>query len=180
MNKNSRKPRWPWLLSRRRDAAVDALSQLDTDWLGVVVSRDDVESKDISSTLDTLSSLLVDRASVQKYQGRVSISFDGFNDDPREIYEVPEIRRFCTQLDVSFPYCLYFLSMQDPSLKMFAFCLCRVEKDGPGVVRLDEMDLASFFQSHFTAMNRLFSVYSLDEETNRSISDSVVQYFAGR
>ena len=146
------------------------------DWLGVVVSRDDVELNDISSTFSTLSSLLVDEATVRRFQGRVKISFDGFNHDPREIYEIPEIRRFCAKLDKHFPYWLYFLSMEDSSLKAMTFCLCTVENAGPGLASVDR-DLLDFISSHLLAMNELFDRYSLDEETNRSISDNVAKYF---
>ena len=62
-------------------------------------------------------------------------------------------------------------------LKMMAFCLCRIEKEGPGLVVLDNVDLGRFLYSHFAAMNELFATYSLDEQTNRSISDNVSEYF---
>lgn len=153
------------------------LDELGTDGLIAVVSRSDVESNDISTTLDTLSSLLADNATVRRFQGSVAVSFDGFNEDPREIYEIPEIRRFCTELDRHFPYWLYFLSTDDSSLKMMAFCLCSVEKKGSGLVMLDNMDLGRFLHSHFAAMNELFDRHSLDTATNRAISESILKYF---
>ncbi len=147
------------------------------DGLAVVVSHDDVELNNISSTFSTLSSLLVDEATVRRFQGSVSVSFDGFNHDPREIYEIPKIRRFCAELDKHFPYWLYFLSMEDSSLKTMAFCLCTVENAGPGLASVDGDNLLDFISSHLAAMNELFDRYSLDEATNRSISDNVAQYF---
>ena len=188
MKKDSRKSFWSrWFFSRQRNISLDELSEfgvsldklneLGVDWLGVAVSRDDVESNDISSTLGTLSSLLVDDATVRKFQERVNISFDGFDHDPREVYEIPEIRRFCAELDKSFPYWLYFLSTEDSSLKMMAFCLCRVKKKAPGLAMLGRGALGFFLSSHFSAMNELFANYSLDEQTNRSISDNIVNYF---
>lgn len=153
------------------------LEDVGVDWLGVVVSRSDVDNRDISTTLGALSDLLGARATVRRFQGRVSVSFDGFNDDPREIYEIPEIRRFCADLDAQFPYWLYFLSTADSSLKMMAFCLCKVEKRGPGLVMLNNTDLGHFLYSHFAAMNDLFHQHSLDEATNRVVSDTVLKYF---
>ena len=147
------------------------------DGLVVVVSRDDVELNDISSTFSALSGLLVDEATVRRFQGSVTVSFDGFNHDPREIYEIPEIRCFCAELDKHFPYWLYFLSMDDSSLKMMAFCLCEIENAGPGLASVDGDNLLGFIYPHLAAMNELFDRYSLDEATNRSISDNVVKYF---
>ena len=153
------------------------LDDMGVDWLGVVVSRSDVEKNDISATLSTLSSLLNDNATVRRFQGRVNVSFDGFNEDRREIYEIPEIRRFCAKLDRHFPYWLYFLPTADSSLKMMTFCLCRVEKQGPGLVTLNGTDLGRFLYSHFGAMNELFDRHSLDEATNQAISNNILKYF---
>ena len=50
---------------------------LGADWLGVVVDRDDVETNDVSKTLRTLSTLLADRDTVERFQGRVEIPFHG-------------------------------------------------------------------------------------------------------
>ena len=163
---------WTRIFSPRRVS----LDRTGADWLGVVVSRSDVESNNVLTTLGTLSALLEDRATVRRFQGRVNVSFDGFNEDRLEIYEIPEIRRFCADLDARFPYWLYFLSTEDSSLKMMTFCLCRVEKKGPGLVMLDNHDLGPFLHSHFAAINELFDRHSLDEETNRAISENVLKY----
>ena len=81
---------------------------LGTDWLGVVVARDEVEANDITGTLQTLWSVFRDRETVRRFQGRVEIGFHGYDADPREVYEIPEIRRFCRKLDKSFPYLVLF------------------------------------------------------------------------
>ena len=60
---------------------------------------------------------------------------------------------------------------------MMTFCLCRVEKQGPRLVMLSNTDLGRFFYSHFAAMNELFRRHSLDEATNRAISDTVLKHF---
>ena len=165
-------------MNRRSDGRSQTLlDDVGVDWLGVAVSRSDVENGDTSATLGTLSGLLDTDATVRRFRGRVNVSFDGFNDDPREIYEIPEIRRFCAELDARFPYWLYFLSTEDSSLKMMTFCLCRVEKQGPGLVMLNNTDLGQFLYSHFAAMNELFRRHSLDDATNRVISDTVLKYF---
>ena len=70
-----------------------------------------------------------------------------------------KIRRFCAELDKSFPYWLYFLSTEDSSLKMMAFCLCRVKKKAPGLAMLGRGALGFFLSSHFSAMNELFAKY---------------------
>ena len=151
----------------RRQALLD---DLGVDWLGVAVSRSDVENRDISTTLGTLSGLLDTDATVRRFRGRVNVSFDGFDDDPREIYEIPEIRRFCAELDARFPYWLYFLSMEDSSLKMMTFCLCRVEKQRAGASHAEQhrsWPVPLFpFRSNERAISSAFSGRS-DEPSNQ-------------
>ena len=60
---------------------------------------------------------------------------------------------------------------------MMTFCLCIVEKKGPGLVMLNGTDLGRFLHSHFAAVNELFDRYSLDQETNQRISEAVIKYF---
>ena len=52
-------------------------------------------------------------ATVRGFRRRVRAYFDGFGDDPREIDEMPEIRRYCAELDVNCPYWLRSLSAED-------------------------------------------------------------------
>ena len=65
------------------------LREAGVDWLGVVIPRRDVERLATGSTLDTLQSVLADAKTVRLLQGRVDVSFEGWDDDPRELYEIP-------------------------------------------------------------------------------------------
>lgn len=92
------------------------------DPLVVVVSRRDVEAGDIEPTVRVLSRLLADAQTVREYRERVDIAFHGYDADRRELFEVPDVRRFVAALDDSFPYWLYFLSREYAGLLAIAFC----------------------------------------------------------
>ena len=151
------------------------------DWLRVVVDRSEVETGDVSQTAMVLSRVLADGDAVEWSRGRVDIAFLGYAEDPRELYDIPEIRRFCSSLDAAFPYWFYFLPTDSVTLGLIACCLCSVTKLTPGTVALGP-DLLEFMTHHFRAMNWLFDNYSLDESQNVEISGNVVEYFskAGR
>lgn len=158
------------------------LGALGSDWFGVVIDRDDVESNDVGQTLGALSTLLADRETVRKFQGRVELGFHGYNADPRELYEVPEIRCFCSTLDAGFPYWFYFLSsdrLLSDTLFTITCCLTSVRKVRPGLVSIGP-DFPAFMLDHFAAMNRLFERYSLDERENDEISRRLNSYFYDR
>ena len=146
------------------------------DWLGVVVDRTDVESGNVSPAVKRLSRVLADRETVERFRGRVYVAFYGYSNDPRELYEIPEVRRFCARLDEQFPYWFYFLSADGETLRVIASCLCSVAQVKPGVVSFGE-DLLDFMTRHFEALNWLVDNYALDEEQNIEVSARVSEYF---
>ena len=109
---------------------------LCADWLRVVVERTEVEALDVSRTATLLSRVLANRNAVERHRGRVDLAFHGYSNDPRELVDIPEVRRFCTKLDDAFPYWFYFLSTEGVTLGVIACCLCSVTKLRPGVVAL--------------------------------------------
>lgn len=155
------------------------LSEAGVDWLGVVIPRRDIERLATGSTLDTLQSVLADAETVRLFQGRVDVSFEGWDDDPRELYEIPEVRTFLHRLDDEWPYWLYFLSTELETLRIITFCLCHAGKAGSGLARVSPAALSAFLMAHFDALNRLFAAFSLDEDVNEQISERIVHYFQG-
>ena len=147
------------------------------DWLGVVVDRTEVEVLDVSGTARILSRVLATRNAIERHRGRVDLAFHGYSNDPRELYEIPEVRRFCAKLDDAFPYWFYFLATERVTLGVIACCLCSVTKLRPGVVSFGP-DLLEFMTRHFESLNWLFDNYSLDERHNVEISGNVTEYFS--
>lgn len=165
----------PFEESGRTDSHI---AKLKPDFLMVGIGRDKVESNDIAPALSTLTDLFADPNAVRRLQGRVSILFEGYDDDPREVYEIPEVRRFCAALDRRFPYWLYFLTTIQNNLKVVTFCLVRVKVLRPGQIWVDTDDLQRFLLSHVSAMNTVFDRYSLGEEAKLARTERVCKYLA--
>ena len=158
-------------------ARMDFREDLGTDWLRVVVDRTEVEALDVSRTAAILSRVVADRKAVERHRERVDLAFHGYSNDPRELYDIPEVRDFCAKLDDAFPYWFYFLSTEGVTLGVIACCLCSVTKLRPGVVSFGP-DLLQFMTRHFEALNWLFDNYSLDERHNVEVSGNVAEYFS--
>lgn len=161
--------------SGRTDSYV---SKLKAGFIMVGIGRDQVESNDISLALSTLTDLLAAPDAVRRLQGRVALLFEGYDDDPREVYEIPEVRRFCAALDQRFPYWLYFLTTIQDNLKVVTFCLVQVKVLRPGQIWVDTDDLQRFLLSHVSAMNTVFDRYSLGEEAKLARTKRVCQYLS--
>ena len=90
----------------------------------LMFSRQQVEAGDISETLALLRRLTAERQTAIDFCGRISLAVDGYNDDPRELFEVPEVRAYIKRLDQAWPSWFFFLSQADESVKLLERCLC--------------------------------------------------------
>lgn len=88
----------------------------------LVVSRRAVEGGDITEVLPALTRLLASPDLARGYRRQVDIAFHGYDNDPRELFEITEVRSFVYALDAEFPYWLYFLTLGGFGLQAIAFC----------------------------------------------------------
>jgi len=140
----------------------------------LMFSRQQVESCDVEEPLGLLRRLSADRHTAIEYSGRISLVFDGYNDDPRELFEVPEVRAYIKQLDQEWPYWFFFLSQADESIKLLESCLCNTIEVVPGVTSVDIDQLERSLSCHFGAMNRLCAVLSVPEEISHEIAEGII------
>lgn len=155
----------------------DALQESGADLLSVIIDRNDVEHCDIEPTLGVLKRLLQDRQSVEKFRGRVDLGFFGYDNDPRELHEIGEVRLFLAELDKKFPFWLYFLNLYNDTLVIVFLSLCTYSRRVDGMFIADLSDRERFFLEHYLAVNWLFDTYLLDEKDNEGLSAQISNYF---
>jgi hypothetical protein len=124
------------------------------DALVLMASRAEVEAGDVAHALASLRKLL-EPESAKRLKGRLIFGIRGYDEDPRELYEIPDVRAWVNALEREFPYWFYFLDLGPRStLAFITFALCRYEKvPGGKVIPPDE--LQQFLIFHFGAMNQL-------------------------
>ena len=81
-----------------------------TDFLTIIISRQEIETNDLSQTIGTLNRLLEDKETIEYFFERVEIGVGGYDNDPRELWDIPEVKLFIQKLDRQFPYWFYFLT----------------------------------------------------------------------
>jgi hypothetical protein len=154
------------------------LLELNVDTIVLVVSRDEVESLDLSGCLGVLDSLIESGEKAMRFRDQVFFGVDGYNDDPRELFEIPEVRTFVRELDAKWPYWFFFLSKADDTLKMIMFSLCQYQRAGGGLIRYHPKDLKLFLYKHFDALNRIFDRFDFDKALNKEMSELIFDYFS--
>ncbi len=115
-------------------------------------------------------------------QGKVELSFHGYNDDSRELYEINEVRRYVPILVSVLPELFFFIYTGEDShsLKILALCLTEVNilsklpKTHCQIhVNFSTDKIAEFLETHFLGLNEMTEWLSMPLEENKRISYEV-------
>lgn len=145
-----------------------------------VISRQQVEALDLDEPLDFLHSLVPTAYPhhAWAYKGRLSLVIAGYETDPRELFEIPEVCRYLRALDDQWPFWLFFFNQVDDSIKLIALCLASSIEVVPGAAHIDPDGLRRFLERGFTAVNYLFESYGFPETENEALSTELSRLFA--
>lgn len=147
------------------------------DQLILMASKEEVEANNTAGALASLQKLL-QPANARKFRGRLIFGIRGYDEDPRDLWEIEEVRSWMQKLDREFPYWFYFMDTGPSStLSFIAFSLCRHEKVSGGKVIPPE-ELQRFLLSHFAPMNDLSRRIGETQAENDARSREVAAFFA--
>jgi hypothetical protein len=127
------------------------------------VSREQVESGDTSSVLALIAAR--EEEARRRHPGSqiMAFSVSGYDDDPRELFQIPEVRRWFTVLDEAVPHLLYFLSPHGGLPMMYAASLLQPEWDATSSqVSFDPDALVEFLDAKLSAIGLYCWEHSLD------------------
>lgn len=103
----------------------------------LLISRREVEAGDIASVLSRLKPFLATREEAWRYRGQMTLVVDGYNDDPRELVDMPAVRSILRQLEAGWPSWAYFFNQVDDSIKLLLSCVAGERFLGRGAVEMD-------------------------------------------
>lgn len=146
-----------------------------------IIGREEIEQRDTSYVRSLFDRLTKTKELAAHCQGSVELAFHGYDDDPRELYEIPDVRAFVPCLVEALPELFFFVYTGDKaqSLKMIALCLSDLEvaeRDyGQRNVRVEfkTQKMAEFLQSHFPGLNHMTEWLEMPREENKRISMEV-------
>lgn len=174
-------------------AVTDKLGELDEYWavhgmlpdFGVIIVNieiDDVRAMDTSFPRVFFDNLRATKELAYGCQGKIEILFWGYEDDPRELFEIDEVRQYVGRLDAVLPELFFFARADDDAvtLRLFMHCLMAVgwasdPAKQPRYVDFDLTHLDRFLERHFLGLNEIAEWIGLSEEELKAISDSAVK-----
>jgi len=118
-----------------------------------------------------------------KLMGSCQFLVDGWNDDPQELYAIPEIRKFYQQFHKVWPYWFFFCDLHTETLQMMVLCILpnlqgfkRVGQP-KAAVEYDPMDLIGFIQRNFGPLNAMIERAGMSEMEIYNRTRDLFRYF---
>ncbi|QOX05468.1 MULTISPECIES: hypothetical protein [Xanthomonas] len=154
-------------------------SILNHDAIIFVFSRERVERCDIGDTLGQLNALSDNPENVRRFVGRVFFMFDGYNDDPRQIYQVPEARDFFAKLTAMLPLWAHYLHRDAETVGIAYLLLCQsepfYENKQRVSVSIDMAEANSLTRRLVSSATGLHALHGLTEEESRAIIEDFIK-----
>jgi hypothetical protein len=174
---------------------TDRLTVLDEYWavhgmlpdfavIIVNIEIEDVRGMDTSFPRGFFDNLRATKELAYGCQGKIEILFWGYDDDPRELFEIDEVRQYVALLDAVLPELFFFARADDDAmtLRLFLDCLMAVgwasdPSKQPRYVEFDLSHFDGFMERHFLGLNEMAEWIGLSEEELKTISDAAVKAF---
>ncbi|MDP2653097.1 MAG: hypothetical protein Q8Q08_03590 [Candidatus Omnitrophota bacterium] len=144
----------------------------------IVVSRQDVEAKDIGPILPILKRFLESPEVARFYMEKVDIAFDGYNNFKEELHEIPEVRNYVHMLDEQFPFWLFFLSKYMLGLQCIAHCFLSPYLTEEAQTSTHPEELGKLLINRWVpALNHVAQYAGLSDQETDELLNRAIKYF---
>ena len=141
----------------------------------VVCDSEEVSTGEVSNVLSSLKILSRDRVSALSAEGTVTLVFHGYDDDPRELEAIPEVRNWFAKLFNAWPYWAFFANRTDQTVALVITLLLPGEQVSVGEAGLigwsfDIDKLSPLLLKMFGFQNELIESLKISEDVNERAS----------
>lgn len=146
--------------------------------------REDIESLSFINIKELFDQYIKNNQVLIDKRNTIDIIFRGYDDDPREIFEIPEIRNWInTSVDIGIPW-FYFLDFncKNNGLNLLIQSYCGVKnavklQDGSYDFTYKGKNIAEFYKKNFRNLNIFTEVNDISVEINNEITEGIFRYY---
>ena len=107
------------------DSSPPDISQ-QSDYTVLQISQEAIQNYDTSEYVTLINGITDSLQSFEAAFQRYVFLISGYDDDPRELYQIPEVASFIKDLNSKLPFWLYFVNTGDKRFFSWMIaCLCR-------------------------------------------------------
>ncbi|WP_303785287.1 chlororespiratory reduction 6 domain-containing protein [Azovibrio restrictus] len=147
------------------------------------ITRREIESGNIASALERLHVLTDSAESVRRYRESLVFQIGGYDSDPRELPDIPEVRAFFRRLAAEWPHWMWFLHRGVGAVGLLLALLCDVRvvrgAGSYGTEFLNQAQLAAAVADLLDRGNALFATYGITAEEAAESADSAAAELLG-
>lgn len=164
---------------RQMWAVDEAISS--SDYFAFSIPKEDVLSCSMNHILSVIKKLTKNRELLLSKRNTVEIFFPEYDNDPREVYEISEIRRWISaSIEMGIPW-FYFVNTKGraTSLKLLLFCACNIEvkevRNDGHFLETEADERAKWLAKNFDNLNIFTERNNISVEINKEVCDSVAK-----
>ncbi|EOG7773810.1 DUF4365 and DUF1817 domain-containing protein [Vibrio cholerae] len=145
-----------------------------------VIHKDDIESLDFSGVYNLIERLTRTKESLLNNRNKLNLYVLGYDSDPRELYEISEVRRwFKISLENGVPW-FYFLSNDNDymSIKIYLYSCCNISVSMKSLSEKETRfrsfeDIEYWLDMNFKNLNNFVDKNNIPDYINESISKNI-------
>jgi len=148
----------------------------------LVIDKTEVEAGATGRVIDCLMTLTDSARLTRAYADRLVLLFSGYESDPREVFDVPEVRAFFAAINEKWSAWFHFVEKDGPTLSVILRLLTQStplhRAAGSPYVSAEITDIEAFRRlilALFTSMNRLYALHGIGSEANMAMTEKVTQ-----
>lgn len=151
----------------------------------ITIDRDDIQTGNIAKILSRLHILTDSAENVRRYRESLAFQVDGYNNDRRQLPEIPEVRAYFRQLPAEWPHWMWFLMRNVGALALLLSLLCKVKiiRNGHGGsfgTQFDDMgEFESTIQSMLDRGIPLFNTFNISPAEAEESAESAINELFG-
>ncbi len=154
----------------------------ESDYIHFIIDRHEVEAMDTTRPRGFFDRLRVTKELALENQGKVEFSFFGYENDSRELFEIPEVRKYISVLTPVLSELFFFAWTKQPTSTLKTFALCQTNVawvDGKSTktvtkqIVCDTDKIDEFLSVGYSGLNEIWEWLSLPMEDNIRISSGV-------
>lgn len=155
--------------------------------INILIDRETVESGNAATFVhERIARCMADQQSLVTFRERLDFNWHGYDRDPRELFEIPEVVEFVEDLHARWPYALYFLTREGYGLQIMQACLAHARidrggKNGVAQIQLDQDAMSRLLTEQWLpAMAQMCLKAGYGDQAVEVMTDSAVAYLYKR
>lgn len=162
--------------------SIDAIVQ-ESKFRVIAIPKGEIAIESYSFINNFMEKLSKNKEMLINSRSTLDIFFPEYDNDSREIFQIPEIMDWLKiSIDIGVPW-FYFLDYKwkNTGLNLLVHSYCRftntIRKETGYLVEYNNIDLGRFIEKNFINMNIFMDKNNINLEINKEISDGIFEYF---